>query len=221
MGIVACECPSQYGFLAKRILSVMCASSETIILSSACAAPDCMHAAVHDLRTEVRIARRRLVYDDKGHFQSYDTVDGEEGVVDNYDYDESEPAGCQRGLEAGFVLGGIPSSTAWADIPVNKAAFWVDPAAAALYSGNTIRDGETGAGATSMQPILCRAVPARISVSDGGVFGVFPIASIALAAFIVFMALLSLLLLCCSACLRKETSSTQKGYHSAISLTTR
>ena len=178
---------------------------------------------MHDLAIEVRIAWRRLVYDNKGHFQSYDTIDGEDGVVDYYDYDETEPAGCQRGLEASFLLGGIPSSTAWADIPVNKAAFWVDPAAAALYSRNTTPDRGTGAGATatSVQPILCQPVPARISASDGGVTGIFPIALIALAALIVFMALLSLLLLCCSACLRKQTSSTQKRYYSTIPLTTR
>lgn len=159
------------------------------------------------------------MYDNKNHFQSYDTAEGEDGEVDFYDYDEAEPAGCERGLEAHFVLGAFPSNTAWGNIPVNKAAFWVSPAAAAAYGTNGNGGFQT---ATSLQPYLCQAVPARVSGSDGKMYEIFPVASIVLAAVIVFMALLSLLLLCCSSChSRRDNRTQQKANPSAIPLTAR
>ena len=160
------------------------------------------------------------MYDDKSHFQSYDTVDDEEKELDFYDYDddEAQPAGCQRGLEAQFLLGAIARSTAWADIPVNKAAFWVEPAAAAMW--NVSVEGQPAAAVTSVQPILCRAVPVREVTSKGDIYSLFPIASTALAAVIVFLTILTLILLCCSACTRRWTFTQQrKGRPSAIPLT--
>ena len=145
----------------------------------------------------------RLVYDDKGHFQSYDTADDAAYEVEFYDYDETEPAGCQRGLEAQFLLGSFPRNTAWADIPVNKAAFWVEPAAAAMW--NSSGKGRPALRATSVQPLLCRAVPVRESASDGDLYSLFPIASVVLAAVLASLAVLTLLLLCCSACARGQT----------------
>ena len=139
--------------------------------------------------------------------------------MDFYDYDEAGPAGCERGLAAQFVLGAFPSNTAWGDIPVNKAAFWVSPAAAAAYGTNGSGGFQT---AMSLQPYLCQAVPARVSGSDGSMYGIVPVASIALAAVIISMALLSLLLLCCSSCRRRRDNRTQqKAYPSAIPLTAR
>ncbi len=161
----------------------------------------------------------RLVYDSKNHFQSFDTAEGEDGELDLYDYDEEEPAGCKRGLVAQFMLGAFPSNTAWRDIPLNKAAFWVSPAAAAAYWTN-------GSGgyqiSTSLQPYLCQAVPARVSISKGRLYKIFPVASTVLAAVIVLMALLSLLLLYCSSCHRRRNHrQQQKAYPAAIRLTTR
>ncbi len=157
------------------------------------------------------------MYDAKGHFQSYDTVDTEESDLDFYDYDEAQPAGCQRGLEARFLMGAITHSTPWSDIPVNKAAFWVQPAAAAVW--NSSGEGQLAGTATSVQPILCRPVPVRVVASDGSIYNMFPIASIVLAVVIVFMALLTVLLLCCSACARRRTHRQQrKGRASAIPL---
>ena len=160
----------------------------------------------------------RLVYDAKGHFQSYDTVDTDESDLDFYDYDVDQPAGCQRGLEAQFLLGAISHSTPWSDIPVNKAAFWVEPATAALW--NSSGKGQPAGTATSVQPVLCRPVSVRVVAGDGSIYNLFPIASVALAAVIVFMALLTILLLCCSACARRQTHRQQrKGRASAIPLT--
>lgn len=150
----------------------------------------------------------RLVYDSSNHFQSYDTVEGEGGGVYFYDYDEEEPAGCQRGVQAQFMASAISSETAWGDIAVNKAAFWVGPAAAAMYANSTSKG--RAAVATSVQPILCRAVPVRVSTGGGGMSSIFPVASIAVAAVIVFMALLALLLLCCSACLHRQSTRTHR-----------
>ena len=117
------------------------------------------------------------------------------------------------------MLGAISTSTAWPDIPVNKAAFWVQPAAAAMWI-NLSGEGQPTRAVTSVQPMLCRAVPVRESASDGDIYHVFPIASIALAAVIVFTAMLTLLLLCCSACLKRWTYRPQrKGQTSAIPLT--
>lgn len=160
------------------------------------------------------------MYDDKGHFQSYDTEDKEENDhgLDFYDYDEAQPAGCQRGMEARFMLGGIAHSTAWADIPVNKAAFWVEPAAAATW--NISGEGQPAAAVTSVQPILCRAVPVREVGSNGDIYRLFPVASIALAAVIVFLTILTLFLLCCSACAKGWTfRQQQKGRPSVMPLT--
>ena len=46
----------------------------------------------------------RLVYDDHNHFQSFDVDEGDAapgvGDLDFYDYDDSAPAGCQRGMDA-------------------------------------------------------------------------------------------------------------------------
>ncbi len=158
------------------------------------------------------------MYDARGHFKSYDTVDTEENDLDFYDYDDTEPAGCQRGLEAQFLLGAISHSTPWSDIPVNKAAFWVEPAAAAAW--NSPGEGLPAETAISMQPILCRAVPVRVVTSDGSIYNLFPIASIALAAVIVFMTLLTVSLVCCSACARtRSRRQPRKRGPSAIPLT--
>ena len=160
----------------------------------------------------------RLVYDDKGHFQSYGAADDGENGLEFYDYDETEPAGCQRGLEAQFLLGSFPRNTAWADIPVNKAAFWVGPAAAAMWKPSG--GGQPALRATSVQPLLCRAVPARESANDGSIYNLFPVASEAVAAVLAFMLLLTLSLLCCSACARGQTHrQQQKRQPSATSLT--
>ena len=130
--------------------------------------------------------------------------------LDLYDYDEGAPAGCQRGMEAHFMLNAIPGNTAWADTAVNKAAFWTEQTAAAEYSAKSLDIDWAAPAAVSVQPYVCQAVPARVSQGTGGIYTIFPLAAIVLSAVIVLAALLALLMWCCAACFRKQGTQPLK-----------
>ena len=157
----------------------------------------------------------RLVYDDHNHFQSFDVDEGDAapggGDMDFYDYDDSAPAGCQRGMEAHFMLNAIPANTAWADTAVNKAAFWTGQTAAAGYTAGSSDTNRAAPAAVGVQSYVCRAVPARVSQGTGGIYTIFPLASIVLSAVIVLTALLALLMWCCSACFRRHGTPPLKN----------
>ncbi len=116
----------------------------------------------------------RLVYDERGHFQSLD-----EGLADpydlyDYDYDEDAklPPGCVPGSQASFLLNNVPGNATWGDVAVNKAAFTISQQALPLCSARTVGNGTQ---AVALLPYVCTAVPARVATSSGELFSILPV----------------------------------------------
>ena len=142
----------------------------------------------------------RLVYDERGRFQSLDEAPAED--YDFYDYEDAQPLpqGCTQGSSTSFLLNTIPSSATWGDVAVNKAAFTVNQQALPYCSATVATDG---AQALALLPYVCTAVPARVATSSGGVFAMFPVAAVIVGLLILGTAVASIVLLLGSAVWRR------------------